>query len=79
MTKDTKARIKSLEEMIQIVLLAIPREISTFKFYMGAAEKASGESSRELFTTLATQEKGHEAELRRILGELKSELRELKN
>ncbi len=71
-------RIKSIEEMIQVVLLAIPREISAYQFYKNAAEKALSESSKSLFKTLALQEKGHEAELRKILNELKSELRELK-
>ncbi|PJB78707.1 MAG: rubrerythrin [Acidobacteria bacterium CG_4_9_14_3_um_filter_49_7] len=69
-----KQRIRELEEMIQVVLLAIPREISAREFYLQAARKAFSDSSRGLFSELAEQEKGHEAELRRILAELKSEL-----
>lgn len=71
-----KQRIRELEEMIQVVLLAIPREISAREFYLQAAKKAVSDSSRELFSDLAEQEKGHEAELRRILAELKAELKE---
>jgi len=74
-----KQRIRELEEMIQVVLLAIPREISAREFYLRAAKKAVSDSSRELFVELAEQEKGHEAELRRILDELKAELDQLKH
>ncbi|NOY23915.1 MAG: rubrerythrin [Acidobacteria bacterium] len=74
-----KQRIKELEEMIQVVLLAIPREISAREFYLQAARKAFSDSSRKLFSDLAEQEKGHEAELRRILIELKTELKEVRD
>ncbi len=79
MSKEKKQRIKALEEMIEIVLLAIPREISAYEFYLNAAGKSTTDSSRDLFVTLANQEKGHEAELKKILGDLKSELAQLKN
>lgn len=72
-------RIRALEEMIQVVLLAIPSEISAQDFYMNAAQKSTSGSSRELFESLARQEKGHEAELHKILDELKAELVELKH
>jgi rubrerythrin len=78
MEKQNKERIKALEEMIQVVLLAIPRENSACEFYLNAAEKAVTDSSREMSHTLADQEKGHEAELKKILDELKSELGKLK-
>ena len=74
----SKERIRELEEMIQVVLLAIPREISAREFYHHAAKKAVSENSRQLFADLAEQEKGHEAELRRILIELREELAALK-
>lgn len=75
----SKERIRELEEMIQVVLLAIPREVSAREFYLQAARKAVSDNSRELFADLAEQEKGHEAELRRILVELKEELAALKS
>ncbi len=75
----SKDRIREIQEMIQVVLLAIPREISAREFYLRAANRAVSDNSRELFTELAEQEKGHEAELRRILEELKEELAQLKS
>ncbi|MBF0566619.1 MAG: rubrerythrin, partial [Nitrospirae bacterium] len=41
MGESKKPRIKALEEMIQIVLLAIPREISAREFYLSAVAKAN--------------------------------------
>ena len=78
MNEDVKNRIKGVKEMIQVVLLAIPREISSRDFYLSAAKKATSDDSRELFEFLAQQEMGHEAELRRILANLKNDLEGLK-
>ena len=74
MDLEIKNKIKAIEEMIQVVLLAIPREISARDFYLNAAQRATSDDARELFSSLASQEIGHEAELRRILESLKNEL-----
>lgn len=79
MNDDIRKRIKALEEMIQVVLIAIPEEISAQQLYLNAAEKATSEESKNLFITLAAQEKGHEAELRYILDDLKDELARLRS
>ncbi|MEC9492128.1 ferritin family protein [Flexistipes sp.] len=76
---DKKQKKKSLEEMIEVVLFRIPKEIEAMRFYKSAAEKATDEAAKELFENLAAQEKGHEAELRRILNELKNQLNDLRN
>ncbi len=68
---------KSLKEMIEIITLAIPREIDARRSYMAAAEKAVSDRSRNLFFSLAEQEKGHEAVLRDLLRDLRRELDEL--
>ena len=69
---------RALEEMIEVLVVAIPREISAYEFYMSASRKSVNDASRELFVSLAHQEKGHEAALRGIMEELKKELEELK-
>ncbi|MBZ4671830.1 rubrerythrin [Deferribacterales bacterium Es71-Z0220] len=73
-----KEMMKALEEMIQVVLIRIPKEVEAMRFYQSAAEKSVTQASKELFLNLAQQEKGHEAELRRILEDLKRQLNELK-
>jgi rubrerythrin len=76
---DRKKKIRATEEMIEVVLIRIPKEIEAMRFYQSAAQKATDDSARELFENLAEQEKGHEAELKRILADLKAQLKELKN
>ncbi|MCA1927299.1 MAG: rubrerythrin [Calditerrivibrio sp.] len=71
-------KVKAIEEMIQIVLLRIPKEVEAMHFYKKAAEKSTTKEAQELFLSLAQQEKGHEAELRRILQDLKEELKNIK-
>ncbi|BAI80326.1 conserved hypothetical protein [Deferribacter desulfuricans SSM1] len=75
---DKREKIKALEQMIEVVLLRIPKEIEAMRFYKTAADKAVDENAKQLFESLAEQEKGHEAELRRILEDLKSQLSNLK-
>ncbi len=78
MNNDLRSRIRELEDMIEIVLISIPREISAREFYLNSVEKFRNGPARELFADLAEQEMGHEAELRKILKRLKTELDELK-
>ena len=78
MKKERKKRIKELEEMIEVVLLSIPREIASQKFYQTAFEKATTDTSRKFFQSLVKEEKRHEAKLRNILNELQNELKKLK-
>ena len=78
MNDDLKKKISDYEAMIEIVLISIPREISAREFYLNSAKKFRDGPARELFTDLAAQELGHEAELRRILKRLKEELSGLK-
>lgn len=73
-----KERIKELEQTIEVVLIRIPREIEARTFYTSAANRFSSPAAKELFKELALQEQGHEAELRRILQDLRAELSELK-
>ena len=73
-----KIKIKELKEMIQVVLLRIPREIEAKEFYLVAAQKTSSEAAKDLFYSLAEQEQGHEAELRRVLKQLQHELKSLR-
>ena len=79
MNDDLKSRIRELEDMIEIVLISIPREISAREFYLKSVKKFHEGPARELFSDLAEQELGHEAELRKILIRLKTELAELKS
>ncbi|OSS41414.1 hypothetical protein DESAMIL20_967 [Desulfurella amilsii] len=71
--------LEELEEMKQAILIAIPKEISARDFYLNAAKKFKTPESIQLFLSLADQEKGHEASLRKILAEIDANVRKLKN
>jgi rubrerythrin len=73
-----KEKIKELQEMIEVVLIRIPKEIEAMNFYMSAAQKTTSPDAKELFVSLSIQEQGHEAELRRILQQLQDEFKALK-
>ncbi|SDC56019.1 Rubrerythrin [Desulfurella multipotens] len=71
--------LKELEEMKQIILIAIPKEISARDFYLNAAKKFKTQESIQLFLSLAEQEKGHEASLRKILKDIEENIIKIKN
>ena len=73
-----KKRIKELEEMIEVIILSIPREIASQKYYQKAIEKASSETTMKFFKTFVEEEKKHEANLKKILKDLQTELKHLK-
>ena len=50
--KNRQEKIKAIEEMIQIVLLRIPKEIEAMHFYTKAAEKSTSDEAKNLFLSL---------------------------
>jgi rubrerythrin len=78
MNEEKKKRINELEEMIEVVLLSIPREIASQKYYQKALEKASSDTTMKFFKTFVEEEKRHEADLKKILKDLQTELKQLK-
>ncbi|KPK89365.1 MAG: hypothetical protein AMJ94_12275 [Deltaproteobacteria bacterium SM23_61] len=66
--------IKDLEELAEIISIAIAREKSSVEYYTKAFRKARTETARRVFSLLIEQEKGHEAKLRGQLHEINSEI-----
>lgn len=66
--------IKELEEIADLISIAIAREKTSIEFYTSAYNKATAENAKRIFSLLIEQEKGHEAKLRAQLHELKSEI-----
>jgi len=73
----TRGRIKELNDIIQVAVLAISKERASREFYLGVAERASGDFSKQLFTELAHDEERHEARLRAIIKVMEKELSQL--
>ena len=66
--------IKDMEEIAEIISIAIAREQASIKFYQNAYKKATAESAKQAFSLLVEQEKGHEARLRAQLHEIKASI-----
>ncbi len=67
-------RIKELEEIAEILTIAIAREKASIEYYKKAYDKAAAENTRRVFALLVEQEKGHEAKLRAQLHEVNSDI-----
>ncbi len=77
MAKDKKERIKEIKAVLEVAVLAMPKERSSQEFYRNASRKAPGELSRRIFEELAAQEEQHEAKLKAIIQILEAELKTL--
>jgi len=58
--------------MMEIAIIAIGRERNAYNFYLEASEEAYDEESKELFLSLANQEKQHLANMEKLLESTKS-------
>ena len=74
----SKADIKHLDEMIEIVAHSIPREKETGDLFRNASEDAKCTMAKVLFKSMSAQEEQHEAKLRATLEILQQELDEAK-
>ncbi len=70
-----KERIEYLEEIVEIISIAIARERASIKYYTEAHQKSITETAKRVFSLLIEQEKGHEAHLRAHLHEIESEIK----
>jgi rubrerythrin len=70
---------RHLEQMIEIVARAIPKERDTAKLYRDTAKRSPREMLRLLFEKLATQSEEHETKLRAAMEVLRRELATLRS
>jgi rubrerythrin len=69
-----KAKIKELKAKIEALVIAIPRELDAYEYYLDMAEKYEDQASRDMFVFLAKQELSHKDTLERILTDLQGQL-----
>lgn len=67
-------KIKDLEEIAEIISIAIARERSSVIYYGEASIKAATESAKKMFLILEKQEMGHEEKLRAQLHEIEDQI-----
>jgi len=65
---------KDLEEIAEIISIAIARENSSVRYYREASSKAVTESVKKMFSILEKQEMEHETELRAQLHEIEAQI-----
>ncbi len=67
-------RVKELEKVIEVLIIAIPKEETTFKFYQDLTNSTDYEGTRRMFIKVANQKLSHrdmlEMELKKIQGEI---------
>jgi rubrerythrin len=71
-------QIAELEERMEALIIAIPKEEAAYHFYLDLANNTTHEGTRKMFLHLADQELDHKGNLERFVQEIESELARLK-
>jgi rubrerythrin len=74
MDKKLKQRIRKLEDEIEALIIAIPKEESSYNFYMSLANQTESEGARMMFKHLAEEEFKHKSGLIKLVEKLKAEI-----
>ncbi len=72
-------QIKELEKVIEVLIVAIPKEEATYKFYQDLANSTEHEGTRRMFNKVANQELSHKGMLEMELKKLQHEIDKLKS
>ena len=76
--KNHTQQIAELEERMEALIIAIPKEEAAYHFYLDLANTTAHEGTRKMFLHLADQELDHKGNLERFVQEIESELARLK-
>lgn len=73
-SEDIGKRVKELEKIIEVLIIAIYKEETTYKFYQDLANSTDYEGTRRMFIKVGNQKLSHrdmlEMELKKIQGEI---------
>jgi rubrerythrin len=78
MQKKIEEQIRELEERLEALIIAIPKEEAAYHFYLELANTTSHEGTRKMFLKLADQELNHRHDLEMFTEEIRKELAILK-
>ena len=76
--KNLTQQIAELEERMEALIIAIPKEEAAYHFYLNLANTTTHEGTRKMFLQLADQELDHKGNLERFVQEIQLELARLK-
>ena len=77
--EDLGKRVKELEKIIEVLIIAIHKEETTYKFYQDLANSIEHEGSRRMFIKVANQKLSHKGMLEMELKKLQHEIDQLKS
>ena len=78
MKKDLMHQITELEERMEALIIAIPKEEAAYHFYLDLANSTKHEGTRKMFLQLAEQELNHKGNLEKFVDEIQAELKKLR-
>jgi rubrerythrin len=78
MDKNLRRKIKELEEQMEALIIAIPKEEASYHFYTDLAKNTEHEGSRKMFNHLADEELAHKSSLIELVERLRKEIASLK-
>jgi len=71
-----KEKVRDLKAKIEALVIAIPRELEAYEYYVELASQYEDDASKEMFMFLARQELAHRDALERILADTQRQLEE---
>ena len=71
--------IKDLEEQLEALVIAIPKEEAAHHFYLDLANSTKHEGARKMFLQLAEQELIHKKNLEKVVEDIQKEIAKLKS
>jgi rubrerythrin len=71
-------QIRELEERLEALIIAVPKEEAAYHFYLDLANSTKHEGTRKMFIKLAEQELDHKRNLETFVEEIQKELSKLK-
>ena len=78
-TKNIGKRVKELEKILEVLIVAIYKEETTYKFYQDLANSTEYEGTRRMFIKVANQKLSHKGMLEMELKKLQHEIDQLKS
>lgn len=78
MARKINELIKELEEQLEALVIAVPKEEAAHRFYLDLVNSTKHEGSRKMFLQLADQELDHKRSLEKIVEDIQREIARLK-
>lgn len=78
MNSTTYALIKELEDQLEALVIAIPKEEAAHHFYLVLANSTKNEGTRNMFLQLAAEELDHKRSLEKVAEDIQREIASVK-